>query len=163
MTTRTVKLFGLAYGSSPAEISVTLDGASIYTGTVTTNDTLVPALPNLDLDGTTVEFCNFEIPLDFAGNKSMSCEVLNGTVIFAEIKANYCAIANSDPVIGTGPDVFSNIDGAGDARSNVAINSAAQIVNHTEELTGTWWFVVPTGSILTYDLDVQAGTANVAS
>ena len=162
MTTRTVKLFGLAYGSSPAEIAVTLDGAPVYTGTVTTNDTLVPSLPNLEIANTTAEFCEFEIPLDFEGTKAMTCSVTNGTVIFAQILANYCVIANTDPVIGTGSTGFSSIDGIGDARSNVSINGVAQTVNHTEELSGTWWFIVPSGSTLSYDLDVQAGTANIA-
>jgi hypothetical protein len=162
MTTRTVKMFGLAYGSTPAEINVTLDGVSVYAGTVTTIDSPVPAMPNPELSNTTVEFCNFEIPTDFEGIKPMTCVVLSGTVLFAQITANYCAIANTDPVIGTGPDEFNNVDGVGDVRSNVFIDGVLQPVNHTEELSGTWWFKIPTGSVLTYDLNVVAGTANIA-
>jgi hypothetical protein len=162
MTTRTVKMFGLAYGTTPAEIAVTLDGATVYSGTVTTVDAPFPSLPNQELTNTTIEFCNFEIPMDTNGAVPMSCTVLNETVIFAQITANYCVIANTDPVVGTGPDVFNNIDGIGDARSNVFIDGVEQAINHTEELNGTWWFNVPAGSTLTYDLDVQAGTANVA-
>lgn len=161
MTTRTVKMFGLAYGSTPAEIAVSLDGVSVYAGTVTTTDAPVPALPNIELTPTTVEFCNFEIPMELEGVIPMTCTVSSGTVIFSQINANYCVIANTDPVIGTGPDVFQNIDGEGDARSNVAIDGVPQPINH-EELAGTWWFTVPTGSTLTYNLDVVAGTANVA-
>jgi hypothetical protein len=162
MTTRTVKMFGLAYGTTPAEIAVTLDGVSVYTGTVTTADEPVPSLPNLEIANTTVEFCNFEIPMDANGTIPMTCTVLSGTAIFAQIQANYCVIANTDPVIGTGPDIFNNIDGVGDARSNVFIDGDAQPINHTEEFGGTWWFTVPADSTLTYDLDVIAGTANVA-
>lgn len=163
MTTRTVKIFGLAYGSTPAEIAVTLDGVSIYTGTVTTADTPLPFMPaDQSTVDSTVEFCNFEIPMDFDGVKPMTCTVTNGTVIFAQIKANYCVIANSDPVVGTGPTIYGGVDGLGDARSNVYIDGIAQVVNHTESLSGSWWFTVPAGSTLTYDLDVQAGTANIA-
>jgi hypothetical protein len=162
MTTRTVKIFGLAYGSTPAEIAVTLDGVSVYAGTVTTADTFVPPLPNSELANTTVEFCNFEIGMDVNGTIPMTCTVLSGTVIFAQITANYCAIANTNPVVGTGPDVFRNTNGTKDARSNVLIDGVEQPIDHTEELNGTWWFTVPTGSTLTYDLDVIAGTANVA-
>lgn len=161
MTTRTVKIFGLAYGSTPAEINVALDGNTVYTGAVSTTDAPIPSLPNLDLVPEIVEFCNFEIPLDFNGTKPMTCVVSSGTVIFAAIRANYCVIANTTPVIGTGPDGFSSIDGLGDARSNVFIDGASQPMNH-ETWPGTWWFTVPAGSTLTYDLDVQAGTANVA-
>jgi hypothetical protein len=100
--------------------------------------------------------------MDFEGTKSMTCAVTNGTVIFAQIDANYCVIANTDPVIGTGPDGFGGIGGVGDARSNVAIGGVLQPVNHTEEFNGTWWFTVPTGSTLTYNLDIVAGTANIA-
>jgi hypothetical protein len=161
MTTRTVKMLGLAYGSTPAAITVNLDGAPVYSGTVTTVDTPVPAMPDPSLVDSTVELCNFELPMDFSGILPMSCAVTNGTVIFAQINANYCVIANSNPVIGQGPDVYECIDGVGDARSNVAIDSISQPMNH-EELPGTWWFKVSAGSVLTYDLDVIAGTANVA-
>lgn len=161
MTTRTVKMFGLAYGSNATNITVTFDGNTIYNGTVTTADQPVPTLPNLELTPTTVELCNFEIPMELSGSVPMTCAVSNGTVIFAQINANYCAIANVEPAVGRGPDVFDNIDGSGDARSNVFIDGVAQAINHDETLTGTWWFTVPAGSTLTYNLDIVAGTANV--
>lgn len=161
MTTRTVKMLGLAYGNTPAEINVTLDGATIYSGTVTTTNAPLPTLPNLELVPTTVEFCNFEIPMDFTGTKPMTCTVSNGTVIFAQIISNYCVINNTNPSYGSGPDGFLNIDGAGDARSTVLIDGVAQPINH-EELPGTWWFKVDSGSVLSYNLDISAGTANVA-
>jgi hypothetical protein len=161
MTTRTVKIFGQGFGSTPAEISVTLNGNVIYTGAVSTLDQPVYALPNLDLTSVVPELCDFEIGMDTNGTVPMTCTVLNGTVIFAQILANYCVIANTDPVVGTGPDVFGSTDGLGDARSNVAIDGVAQTINH-EELAGTWWFTVPNGSVLTYDLDIGAGTANIA-
>jgi len=161
MTTRTVKILGLAYGSIPAEISVSLDGATVYSGTVTTVDTPLPSLPDFNLSNTTVEFCNFELPMDFSGTKSITCSVTKGVVIFAQIDANYCVI-NTDPVIGTGPDGYFSVGGIdSDARSNVYIDGIAQVVNHTEAFGGTWWFKIPAGSTLTHDLDVQAGTANV--
>jgi hypothetical protein len=158
MTTRTVKILGLAYGSTPAEIDVTLDGGSVYTGTVTTVDSPLPSLPNLEIENTTVEFCSFEIPMDFEGTKAMTCSVTNGTVIFAQIKANYCVIGNA---IGSGPDGYLSTNTTGDARSNIIIDGVVQ-TPIPDELTGTWWFKIPAGSTLTYDLDLVAGTANVA-
>ena len=100
--------------------------------------------------------------MEFEGTKPMTCTVTNGTVIFAQVNANYCVIANTNPVSGTGADGFGSIDGLGDSRSNVFIDGVAQSINHTEDLTGDWWFKVPANSTLTYDLDVIAGTANVA-
>jgi hypothetical protein len=162
MTTRTVKMFGLAYGSNPAEIAVTLDGVSVYTGTITTTDAPLPSLPELEIANSTVDFCSFEIPMDSSGILPMTCEVLSGTVIFDQIKANYCTIADTDPVIGSGPDLYKSIDGTVDARTNVSIDGVAQSVNQADEFSGSWWFVVPAGSTLTCDLNVVAGTANVA-
>jgi hypothetical protein len=160
MTTRTVKLFGLAYGSTPAEISVTLDGATVHSGAVTTENALVPTLPNTDLSNTTVELCNFEIPVDFDGSKPMTCTVNSGTVIFAQITANYYVFPDTSPLIGSGPDVFQSIAGNSDPRSNVFINGVAQTVNH-DSLAGTWWFTIPSGSVMSYDLNIIGGTANV--
>jgi hypothetical protein len=160
MTTRTVKMFGLAYGPTPAEITVTLDGVSVYTGTVTTADEPVPSLPNIELVDTTVEFCNFEIPMEFSGAKPMTCTVNSGTVIFADILANYVVADNTDPVAGSGPDQFFGIDGAGNARSSVFIDGVEQPMNH-EEFGGSWWFKVSEGSTLSYNLDIQAGTPNI--
>jgi hypothetical protein len=162
MTTRTTKIFGQGFGSTPAEIAVTLNGSTIYAGEVPTLDQSVPSLPNLDLVDSVAELCSFEIGMDVSGTLPMTCTVLSGTVIFAQIVANYCAIANTDPVVGLGPDVFDNIDGAGDVRSNVFIDGVEQPINHTEEFDGTWWFKVAEGSVLSYNLDIVAGTANVA-
>jgi hypothetical protein len=153
-------MFGLAYGSTPTEIAVTLDGATVYSGTVTTENALVPTMPNDGLSDTTVELCNFEVPVDFNGSKPMTCTVNGGTVIFAQITGNFCAFANISPVIGSGPDRFQNINGNSDPRSNVFINGVAQTVNH-DTLAGTWWFTIPSGSVLSYDLNIIGGTVNV--
>jgi hypothetical protein len=162
MTTRTVKILGLAYGSSPAEISVTQDGATVYAGTVPTLDQPVLTFPDPDLVSATTSFCTFEIPMDFSGTIPMTCAVTSGTVIFAQILANYCAIANTNPVIGTGADEYDNTAGQGvDARSNVVINGVPKTVN-SEGLPGTVWHTLSAGSTLSYDLNVIAGTANVA-
>ena len=161
MTTRTVKMFGLAYGSTPAEIAVTLDGVSVYTGTVTTADAITPFLPNSEIANTTVEFCNFEMPMEFEGSKPMTCMVTNGTVLFAQIVANYSVIGNTDPVYGFGPDSFKPINSAGDARSDVSIDGVTQQIEHIAPVTGTWWYKVETGSTLTYNLNIVAGTANL--
>jgi hypothetical protein len=94
MTNRTVQIKGYGFGSTPAEITVALEGTTVYTGTVTTTDATPPTLPNLVLTPETVTLCTFNIPIDFAGEKAMTCSVSNGTVIFAQIDANYTPIPN---------------------------------------------------------------------
>lgn len=94
MTNRTVKIYGYGFGSTPASIEVTLDGNVVYNGTITTTSDPVPTLPDMQLDTETVSICEFELPVTFAGTIPMVCEVTNGTVIFAQIMANYCPIPN---------------------------------------------------------------------
>lgn len=94
MTNRTVQIKGYGFGSSPAEITVTLEGNTVFTGAVTTADSPPPSLPNLDLDVDTVSLCSFEIPVGFTGEKAMTCSVNSGTVIFAQIDINYVPIPN---------------------------------------------------------------------
>ena len=94
MTNRTVQIKGYGFGSTSAEITVTLEGTTVYTGAVTTIDGTPPPLPNLDLKNETVTLCTFEIPVDFAGEKAMTCAVTSGTVIFAQVDTNYMIIEN---------------------------------------------------------------------
>lgn len=132
MTNRTVKLLGYGFGATPAEISVTLDGTTIYTGAVTTANQAIPELPNLDLMGDQAELCSFELPVDFAGQKAMTCEVTNGTVIFAEITANYCSIIN--PVFSQSDlDVIFSGTATNQEKYNVIAPHAAPAFSTEEE------------------------------
>jgi hypothetical protein len=99
MTLRTVQINGMGFGSSPAEISVTLDGNVVFSGTVTTQDNLPWAMPDLDLINQEVVLCSFTVPMETAGEVPMVCTVNNGTVIFGTITANYSTIPN--PVFTT--------------------------------------------------------------
>ena len=94
MTNRTVQIKGYGFGSTPAQITVTLEGTTVFTGTVTTANTTPPPLPNSELTAEAVTLCTFEIPVDFAGEKAMTCSVSNGTVIFAQVDANYSIVRN---------------------------------------------------------------------
>jgi hypothetical protein len=94
MTIRTVKIQGLAYGSVPAEITVTANGNTVFSGAVSTLDQPLPTLPDPSLSASTVTLCTFEIDQTFVGQIPMTCEVTQGTVIFAQILANYSTILN---------------------------------------------------------------------
>jgi hypothetical protein len=108
MTTRTVKMFGLAYGSSPAEITVTSNGETVYSGTVPTLNQPPLTWPDPSMVDATVEFCTFEIDMEFTGQIPMTSSVSSGTVIFANIFANYRRIAN--PVY-TSEQISALLDG----------------------------------------------------
>lgn len=219
MVTRTIQLLGQGYGPSPAEISVTLNGNTVFSGTVSTVNEPVPPLPSDPLPPVVV-LCTFTVDQDFWSYDNleipMTCQVNNGTVVFAEIFANYSpqpnpvytseqqAVLNNpastmaqklpiyeqaatppftqedidallDPNTPanvarsilwhhsatswttTGPDGFNYI-GNTDARNDVEVNGIPQTPDHSD-LPGTWWWIIPTGSTLSYNLDLSAPIA----
>jgi hypothetical protein len=93
MTTRTIQLLGLAYGSDPATITVTAGGETVFTGSVPTIDEPVPPLANPSLLTDQVVFCSFERDANLAST-TMTYSVSNGTVIFGLASANYMQIIN---------------------------------------------------------------------
>ena len=93
MANRTVQIRGQGYGSSPAQITVTANGNTVFSGTIATVDQPLSVLPNLAINLDEI-LCTFEIDLAFTGQIPMTCAVSTGTVIFAEIYANYVGIPN---------------------------------------------------------------------
>ncbi len=93
MANRTVQIRGQGYGTSPAQITVTANGNTVFSGTIATVDQPLPALPNKAIHLDEI-LCTFEIDLAFTGQIPMTCVVNSGTVIFAEIFANYAHMPN---------------------------------------------------------------------
>jgi hypothetical protein len=167
MTARTIQILGAAYGNTPATIIATLNGNTVFSGTVPTSNSAIPSLPNLELTSQTVELFSFEIPVDFVGNIPMTCQTTNETVIHAQIQANYTNVsvaANAEANISAG--IYSSgangyvdldISGGTDPRNTVTIDGVAQTPDHSE-LPGTWWWTIDATSTLGYNLEIaQAG------
>jgi hypothetical protein len=93
MAIRTVQILGQGYGANPAEITVTANGNTVFSGTVATVDQPSPALPNLEINLNSV-LCTFEIDTAFVGEIPMTCAVSTGTVVFSYVYANYVSISN---------------------------------------------------------------------
>lgn len=94
MTTRTIKFVGLGYGSTPAEITVTSDGTTIFSGTIPTVNQPVPQLPNLELQADLVDLFSIEVDLEYSATDAVVCTVNKGTVLFGETLGNYCLGVN---------------------------------------------------------------------
>lgn len=93
MPIRTVQIQGQGYGSTPAQITVTANANTVFSGAVNTVDQPWPTLPNLAINLNNV-LCTFEIDTSFTGEIPMTCAVSVGTVIFSQIFANYVSIPN---------------------------------------------------------------------
>jgi hypothetical protein len=152
MTFRTIQVLGAGFGETTAAVVATANGNTVFSGT----------LPNLELSSQTVELFNFEIPMDFVGNIPMTCQVTNGTVIFAQILANYtdiyiagnvsANIANSRQSSGAGG--YMSLDGFVDPRNTVTINGVAQTSDYSE-YAGTLWWTIEAPSVLAYELQIS--------
>jgi len=164
MTNRTVQILGVAYGSSPTSMTATWNGNQIFSGTVTTQNTPAPAPGTLHTEVTPGVLFTFEVPMDATGNIGMTTSMENNTVLLADIRANYCNIANvvgnTVTWVSSGANGFGSISSyqVNDIRSDVTINGLPQsIPNPQTEPSGTWWFIVPAGSALSCQVSVQAG------
>ena len=90
MANRTVQLLGQGYGASPAEITVTVNGNIVFSGTVNTVDQPLPAQPTSVM--LTDTLCVFELDGAITGEIPMTCAVSSGTVIFTKILSNQVTI-----------------------------------------------------------------------
>jgi hypothetical protein len=142
---RTVQFFGQGYGTDPAVIVVKLDNLVIYEGNVPTIDQI--GFNTAPEDQVVLFTC--ELPITFDGFKPMTVEVVNGTVVFAQVHANHCFQPN-------GENLYFPIRQGVDARANVKINGTLQIPHM--DLPGTWSWTVAAGDTLSYDLNVAHGT-----
>jgi hypothetical protein len=171
MANRTVQLTGYGFGSTPASVVATYNGATVYTGVVPTLNESVPAQPNPDIINDTTVLFSFDIPIETDGVQEMTIQVTNGTVVFANVVGNYCKLFRKSPEPffyssgDTGYNLIStDFDGsmphptapALDARSNVTINGVAQNPD-TSGLEGPWWWTVNSTATLSYDLTVAPG------
>ena len=151
MTLRTIQVLGNGFGETDATVVAILDGNTVFSGTVPTSNVAVPALPNSDLVDQTVPLFSFEIPMDFVGNIPMTCQPTNGTVIFAQILANYTKSSGANNYVSLRE--IANTD----PRNNVTVDGVAKTTDPSE-LPGTWWWTIDAPSVLSYNLEIgQAG------
>lgn len=91
MANRSFKFTGLGIGPTPVSITMTLEGATVYEGSVPTVDTeYTYGMPMQ-------EICTLELPIDveFAGVKGMTVYVHgSGSVVMGDVLANFCIVPN---------------------------------------------------------------------
>lgn len=168
MTTRTIQITGSGFGSSPATVIATLNGNTVFNGTVPTINLPVPQ-PVSGAGDLWIPLFTFEIPMDFVGNVPMTCETTNSTtVVFASIFANYSnvwisgnAASNTAGHYETcGPNAVVDVLTLGqqDPRNTTTLNGQTYIPDRSPTQQGTWWWTIPQNTVLGYNLEIaQAG------
>lgn len=203
-----VQIWGTGFGSSPASITVTVDGVQTFSGTVPTLDIAPTSFPP---PGPTEEQIASLCEIDFTGDtdsaKQVSVTAVAGSVTLCIEKQNNCAIPNpvfseeqfdilvdpeqsytaknpiifsmanppftpeeqaiyTDPTttaetrqqmredhnvstyVSSGDTGFVMI--AGETRTNVQLDGVAQDPIRQAGQAGTWNWLIPQGSTLTY-------------
>lgn len=149
--TRTLQFFGQGYGDTPVTLVASINGTELFNGTVST----VSGTPPLGLDLAS-QVLLFSVPFvggaEGRGAFPMTVAVSGGnSVMLGIVKGNY---EPNNTATNSGPDVFGGVFN-GDARSDVAIDGVVQPVPTREEgKKGSYAWTVPTGSTLSYNLNL---------
>jgi hypothetical protein len=154
MTTRTVKVLGWGTGVSPAKITATLDGNTVFDGQVN----LVELAADNESEQTAPTLFTFEIPMNYAGTMHMTVSVANAPVRFGQIVANYTEVGMGGITYSSGADNYMDVadydsDYVRDPRTNVTINNIVQSADRKLG-KGAWHWIVSPGLTLAHDLIV---------
>lgn len=165
MTTRTFKQLGQAFGPEPVTLTVKIDGATVFNGTVPTLN--LPVVPATQEETTEVLF-EWQRDITFSGVQKLEVTVQGGSVRLEKILANHVLVPNPHvvPALVPGGDrqwatCYMELTEWGymlDPKTNVKINNVDQPRNFGTEFLGQWKYMILNGDTLTCDVNTWAGT-----
>ena len=156
MTTRNFQQCGQAYGSTPASITVTIDGTVIFSGPISTLNQAVPSLPDSSTESLPVIF-TWTNTVDFVGTQSFSIAVTGSPLLLDYTAADHFYATNTSAFM---PFYYQTVTGVSvpDPFTNVAIDGVSQSRGpDNTSLSGQWQWLIPAGSTFTSTLNVSAG------
>lgn len=177
MTTRTFKQLGQAFGPDPVTVIAKIDGVVVFNGTVTALDEPFPVFPdsNTLFNG---ELFTWTEDTAFAGERNLEIAVSGGTVLLTDTMANFApAGLVTDPpsvIVSNETSFYSfyvfeeNGTNVFDPFTNIEIDGAPKSTSHTvapgqigwhAPMPGQWYWRIPSGSVFTATVNIQAGTA----
>ena len=142
MTSRTFQQHAQGYGPNPAQVTVQIDGNTVFAGTVSTLDQPMPMMPNSDLV-LDHEAWSWQDDSTFSGTKSISIGVTGSSLLLGTTLAN--SVGNAELYTA----FYSvDIDGVSypDPFSDVTIDGIPQSGQYNPDLPGQWWWTIPAGS-----------------
>lgn len=177
MTTRTFKQLGQAFGPDPVTITAKIDGVIVFDQTVAALDEPFPSFP----DSNTLfnnELFTWTEDVAFAGQRNLEVTVSGGTLLLTDTLANFApsSLVTDPPSVIVSDDthfysfyVFEeNGTNVMDPFTDIEIDGAPKSTSHTvapgqigwhAPMPGQWYWRVPSGSVFTAVVNIQAGTA----
>lgn len=181
MATRTIRFMGSAYSTEgDVSVIVNFNGVEVYSGTVNTINSEVPAFPE------STQLFTFTVSTDVTGTIPLTITSSGGTLVFNNLIGNYVGytlseneigepvIINGDYVVEVAPvDTYGDLNYntlESDGKNNVVITpdgGVGQIRDPsdsqwTEEmLLGDWFYKVWNGSTLSCDFTVEITVIDV--
>lgn len=159
MTLRTFQQHALAFGETPTQVVCQIDGNTVFSGSVTTLDEFMPALPDANYHVDNIAW-DWEQDAEFTGSRSITITVTGSPLLLAQTFANY-PLANSNAANTYGSFYAVQLGNATctDPFTDVTINSQPKIRPDDPALEGQWWWRIPAGATFAATLNVQANIA----
>lgn len=151
---RTFRQKAMAYGAHDCVVTVNLDGALIYQGSVLTQPEPAPMLPNLDLEIENIAW-QWQDSVLFTGHKLLEITVTGATLILAKTEANIPFIEEDRD--NTFSSFYSTeVNGVWyyDPLSAVTINDVPQVQVHRPDFIGQRWWRIPPKGVLRAKLNI---------
>ena len=176
MTIRTFKQMGQAFGVGTVTLTTKIDGNIVFNGIITPLDEPFPIFP----DSNTLfnsELFTWTEDSAFAGERNLEIAVSGGTLLLTDTLANFAPanLITNPPSIITSDDTHfysfyafeENGTTVTDPFTNIEIDGAPKSTSHTvapgqigwhAPLPGQWYWKIPSGSVFTATVNIQAGT-----
>jgi hypothetical protein len=159
MVDRTFRQHGIGIGAVPTEITAKIDGVVVFSGSVLTDDVILPPFPNDLFNVENVAF-SWTGDTQFQGTLDMEITVLSGHLLLANTEANNPLInidffGRPDLTIAEG----ENVPYCYPYVTDITINGQAwPAVSATPWSTGQGWFNLPASSVYSAKIHVIAST-----
>lgn len=152
MATRNFIQQGLAYGATPASVTVSFDGVQIYSGPVPTVDQPTPPMPGSDIEDTAY---TWTLPAEFNGPINVVLQVSGSTFILADTLTDRIYI--TDPTLLNTVPFGQTIDGVFfyDPFTNVQINGIS--MTRDSNAPGQWYWKIEPGQTFSATLNIPVG------
>ena len=164
MPTRTVKMYGKAYGEN-VSLQASFNSVQIVNGSIASTNTT----PNLSVDWNNLDvIATFSLDSSVNGNVPFTATVTGGTFIFHTFHADYCGDVYETDENGVSTLVTASADNEGDISFGASSpdtghnNIVIEGVSRTRDLTaypdavGPWNWAIEDGETITMNILVSS-------